>query len=372
MKAPRARKRRAAAPLLVAVLLVGASGCGRRAPSPVPVPPTPSRAVPGYEQLADSIAALDTTGLAGRRIAIDPGHGGWFRGALGVNGLTEAEVNLAVALNLRDLLAARGAVVFLTRDRDRDFLTASDSTLRTDLIERSRLANAFGPDLFVSIHHNADAGGTHDVNETQTYYKLGDDGPSLDVAQDVHRALVRNVGIRPHKVVPGNYLVLRQSEAPGILTETSYITFPEVEKRLRSPEKQLLEAQALLIGIARYFARRVPAIETFEAFDPEGPPEDSVFVAGMPRLRAWVRGEFDEVRLDVDGVAVSPERRANRLEWRNPVPWSAGDHEARLLVRLSGVGSARERRVRFTISPATARLRASLWPDEPVARGGIG
>jgi N-acetylmuramoyl-L-alanine amidase len=115
----------------------------------------------------------------------------------------------------------------------------------------------------------------------------------------------------------------------------------------------------------------VPVIETFEAFDPQGPPEDSVFVAGMPRLRAWVRGEFDEVRLDVDGVAVSPERRANRLEWRSPGPWSAGVHEARLRVRLSGVGSARERRVRFTVSPATARLRASRWPDEPVPPGGI-
>src|SRR5207237_4416568 len=120
----------------------------------------------------------------------------------------EAEVNLDVAERLRDRLERAQAQVLLTRDRDRDFLTPEDSTLRLDLAERVRLAQAFAPDLFVSVHHNADAGGRHDVNETQVYYRLGDEGPSLDVAQDVHRALVRNIGIEIHKVAPGNYYVL--------------------------------------------------------------------------------------------------------------------------------------------------------------------
>ena len=368
--APRARTRRVAALPVLAALLIGPAGCARRGPGPPPPPPAARRAVPGYERLADSLAAVDTRGIAGRRIALDPGHGGFFRGALGVNGLTEAEVNLAVALKLRDLLTAHGAAVLLTRDRNRDFLSPGDSALRTDLLERARLANAFGPDLFVSIHHNADAAGTHDVNETQTYYKLGDDGPSLDVAQDVHRALVRNVGIRPHKVVPGNYLVLRASEAPALLTETSYITFPEVEARLRLPEKQQLEAEALFIGLARYFSRPVPAVATLEAFDPGAPGEDSVFTRGDPRIRARVQGEFDHAELEVDGRLERPERSLDRLAWRPERPWSPGEHEVRLSVRLSGVGSARDRRLRFTVAPVTARLGAALWPGAPDPQGG--
>src|SRR5262249_25427870 len=154
-------------------------------------------------------ASVDTTAVRGRRIVLDPGHGGVFRGALGVHGLTEAEVNLGVALHLRGLLEARGAQVLMTRTDDRDFLTPADSSLRSDLAERVRIAGAFHPDLFVSVHHNADARGAHDVNSTQTYYKLGDEGPSLDAAQSVHRFLVRNLGIAEQRILPGNYYVLR-------------------------------------------------------------------------------------------------------------------------------------------------------------------
>src|SRR4030067_824507 len=75
--------------------------------------------------------------------------------------------------------------------------------------ERVRLANAFAPDLFVSIHHNADARGAHDVNETQTYYKLGDEGPSLEAAESGHRFLGGNLGIRAQRIVPRHFFVQR-------------------------------------------------------------------------------------------------------------------------------------------------------------------
>ena len=167
-----ARRARSLAALAIAALSVGLGGCAGVAPQaqvqPQPAPVRPARPRPGYEHLADSLAALDSTALVGRRIALDPGHGGFFKGSLGVHGLTEAEVNLAVALKLRDLLAVRGAQVLLTRSSDRDYLSPADSSLRSDLAERARLANAWGPDLFLSIHHNADPGGAHDVNSRVT------------------------------------------------------------------------------------------------------------------------------------------------------------------------------------------------------------
>src|SRR5262245_17888687 len=258
-----------ALPLLLAFT---AHGC-----APVTVPPSPSRPLPskspsarsrplpGYNQRVDDFSAVDTTSLRGRRIALDPGHGGFFRGALGVHGLTEAEVNLGVALDLRGLLEARGAQVVMTRTDDRDFLTTADSSLRSDLAERVRIAAAFHPDLFVSVHHNADARGAHDVNATQTYYKLGDDGASLDAAQSVHRFLVRNLGIADQRILPGNYDVLRNSDAPAILTESSYITNPDVESKLALAAKQRLEAEALYLGLAHYFARPRPEIEQLVA-----------------------------------------------------------------------------------------------------------
>src|SRR4030067_518239 len=165
---------------LLAALALG--GCA--AVSPGPPRSAATRPLPGYDRRVDALAAADSAALAGRRIVLDPGHGGIFRGALGVGGLTEAEVNLGVALFLRGLLEARGAEVRMTRTDDRDFLSPADSSLRSDLAERVRIANAFAPDLFVSIHHNADPRGAHDVNETQTHYKLADQGPPLDARSE--------------------------------------------------------------------------------------------------------------------------------------------------------------------------------------------
>src|SRR5690349_24399648 len=76
--------------------LAALSGCAT-APSR---PPTP-RPAPGYVSRVDELNSVDASGLSGKRIALDPGHGGFFKGALGVHGLTEAEVNLGVALHLK-------------------------------------------------------------------------------------------------------------------------------------------------------------------------------------------------------------------------------------------------------------------------------
>ncbi len=382
---PLPRPRRAALALALAALAAAfaLAGCapGANAPAPRPAPPPAAprgtaapaprpRPAAGYVARRDSLPPADSTLLAGRRIAIDPGHGGFFRGCLGVNGLTEAEVNLAVALDLRALLAARGATVFMTRTTDRDFLTRSDSTLKSDLAERARLANAFRPDLFVSIHHNADPGGLHDVNETQTYYQLGDEGPSYDAGADVHRALVRNLGIETQKLLPGNFSVVRNSEAPALLTESSYLTNPDVEAKLATPEARALEAEALLVGIARFFARKAPAIERF-GLDASCPICPSYpLTRGLPTLTARVRGTFDEVELVVDGTRVAPNVAGDSLWWTPPSPLVSGGHAAQLAVRLAGEGGSRRVPLAFRCDKGVERLEADVAGDGFVPDGG--
>ena len=255
----RPRAARAARDVALVVVLFAAAfvaGCGPPARGPTVV--TPPRPAPkaGYDGRRDSLDTVDPRVLRGRKIVLDPGHGGWFPGTVGVHGLTEKEVNLAVALELRALLTAAGAEVLMTRETDRDFLVPTDSTLRSDLAERVKIANAWAPDLFVSIHHNADAAGAHDVNETQTYYQLGDEGPSYDVAQDIFRAITRNLGIEVSKMIPGNFFVVRNSEAPALLTEASFLTYPPTEAKLRTPAARRLEAEILYLGIRR---SRVPS-----------------------------------------------------------------------------------------------------------------
>ena len=183
----------------------------------------------------------------------------------------------------------------------------------------------------------------------------------------MHRALVRNVGIRTNKVVPGNFYVLRTSTAPALLTECSYITNPDVEGRLRLPEKQELEAQALFVGLARYFARRVPVIEGFEAhwpFDSHGSP----FNTESPALRATVRGAFDQVRMTLDGQEVAPLRSGARLDWGPATPLACGPHRATLRVALAGEGSSREQSLEFRVAPGPGSVSAS-FPDQVIWDG---
>ncbi|MEO5987742.1 MAG: N-acetylmuramoyl-L-alanine amidase [Candidatus Eisenbacteria bacterium] len=307
---------------------------------PATRPAAASRPRAGYVARVDSLDSVDARVVQGRRIVLDPGHGGFFPGSIGVNGLTEAEVNLGVALRLRDLLVARGAQVLLTRATDRDFLTPADSALRADLAMRVELANAFHPDVFLSIHHNADAAGAHDRNETQTYYKLGDDGPAFELGEDVHAAMARNLGIEIARLLPGNFFVVRGSNAPALLSEASYLTNPDVEARLRTPEARQLEAEALYLGIARWFARKRPEFAEVALVGGSG-DSDTLLSVGRPIVAARLAGAFDEVNVWFDGVAASVDRAQDRI-WAQPAtPLAAGRHEVVLRARLATEGSAR-------------------------------
>jgi len=332
-------------------------GCAaRRAVTEQPVGPPVVKKGPaaGYDGRRDSLDSVDASVLRGKRIVLDPGHGGFFPGTTGVGGLTEKEVNLGVALVLRDLLVAGGAQVTMTRDADRDFLSPADSSLRADLAARVAIANAAAPDLFVSVHHNADPGGSHDVNETQTYYQLGDEGASYDAAQDLFRALTRNLGIEVTKMIPGNFYVVRNTDAPALLTEVSYLTYPPTEEKLRTPAARKLEAEVLYLGITRWFMRRAPRLASFAALDAAGRP-DTAFTA-TPRLVAGIDGAFDAATMRIDGEPVPTVVTGGRIEWSGTPPLAGGDHAASLSARFAGEGAARARKLRFHVAKPPANL----------------
>lgn len=240
--------------LALGILLVQLVGCATRT-TPAATDPVP---IAGYLGLQEEFGNLDFSSLGNRSIVIDPGHGGFYRGALGPEGLTEAEVNLGVALYLRGLLEWAGAQVHLTRTADYDFLTPADSTLAGDLAFRSSFTDSLQPDIFLSIHHNSTASKDPDINETQTYYPLGDDGASLDLARSIHRHLVLNLEITPAKILPGNFHVLRHAKVPAVLGEPSMISNPVMEGRLSLAASHELEAQAYFLGLLDYFSAGQP------------------------------------------------------------------------------------------------------------------
>jgi N-acetylmuramoyl-L-alanine amidase len=177
--------------------------------------------------------------LRGRLIAVDPGHPPG--GAMGPTGLREAEANLAVALALRRLLEAAGARVVMTR--------LTDSPV--ELSPRVAFAERAGAELLVSIHNNALPDGINPfINSgTSVYYNQPRGVP---LARAIQAALLRRLGLRDLGIGRGDLALVRGTWMPSVLTEGLFMSLPDQEAALRSPEGQRLYAQAVADGVRAY------------------------------------------------------------------------------------------------------------------------
>ncbi|MFH0778127.1 MAG: N-acetylmuramoyl-L-alanine amidase [Candidatus Eisenbacteria bacterium] len=319
---------------------------------------------------------LDTSCLRGKRVVLDPGHGGSFTGAMGRGGLKESDVNLGVALYLWGLLREAGAEVLLTRSSDRDFLAGQNETLRDDLYRRTELAKSFNPDVFLSLHHNADISGARTKNQIETYFKLLDEGPSRDIAVLIQSRLAEGLQIPESHVLPGNYYVLRNAACPAVLGEPSYLTNPWVEKKLRLAEKQLLEAQAYFLALLDYFGRGVPHIASITPCDTLIQDDRPVFSAAVLSPEAGIDSNSATCRIDGNPTRARISPGGDSISARSPYSLSEGTHVVCFSCRnLNGNASA-ERccTLRVALEPiqiCLSAVPASLPHSGPVLMRGI-
>ncbi|RMH72541.1 MAG: hypothetical protein D6675_04380 [Gemmatimonadetes bacterium] len=262
--------------ILLLILLAMIISC---APRPVVIqnePPIlhgnpPRRIVPERQHLPRA--------LMGKKIVIDPGHGGKFPGAIGESGLRECDVNLAVALLLADRLQSAGAAVILTRLKD---VHLADE-LREDLQYRCDVAQKKAADLFVSIHHNSLPERLPSFNQTETYYQLRDPGSSRDLAASIHYHLLKALDSQDGGLIPGNQYVIRNVTCTAILGEAVYLSNRRMERKLRNPRFLQQEADAYFNGIWEYFARRIPVIEAVS------PADSAVIFTSQPLISGYIR-----------------------------------------------------------------------------------
>lgn len=180
--------------------------------------------------------------LRGLLIAVDPGHPP--AGATGPTGLTEAEVNLAIALRLRDLLEGAGARVLMTRT---DMSPLS-------LVERTTMATNAGGHLLISVHNNAFPDGVNPFrnNGTSVYYNHPH---SLELARSLQEALLEEFGLRDLGIGRADLALTRPTWMPAVLTESFFMMIPQQEAALRDPEVQERIARAHLRGIEEFLRR---------------------------------------------------------------------------------------------------------------------
>jgi len=207
----------------------------------------------GYFQYANS--AVQTFGLAtaSKTIIIDPGHGGFDPGKTGTTGVHEKEINLNIALKLRDYLEQSGAYVIMTRTEDVD-LDGDDTKQRkkADMMNRSQRVNDSNGDIMVSIHQNSFPQAK--VRGGQVFF-YKDSGNGQVLAQHIQKAIQTHADEENKRVAKhnGDYYILRTTKIPAVIVECGFLTNLEEERKLNTDQYQEKMAWAIYIGIIEYF-----------------------------------------------------------------------------------------------------------------------
>ena len=203
-----------------------------------------------YPDRIHNIRAREFQPLRGKRIMVDPGHGGGDHGAIGPTGKTEKSVNLGVSLLLRDKLQDLGAEVRMTRDTDRK-VSHPDATQQEELRARVKLANEWPAQVYVSVHSNSAANPA--AHGTETYHSRNASRKSREMAANVNEEMVKATGFRNRGVKAANFHVIKNTHMPAVLVETGFISNPVEEGHLTDPAMQEKMAQAISNGVEQTF-----------------------------------------------------------------------------------------------------------------------
>ena len=174
------------------------------------------------------------------KIVLDPGHSGDAEPGACAAGLHEADLVLSITRRLRRRLLAAGHEVRLTRDRAID---------DAELSWRAELANAWGAEVFISLHVNAAL--SPDAEGTEVYHFPGSvAGEAL--ASAIQASLVAQLHTDDRGVKAANFAVLRETVCPAALIETAFVSNAADRALLSGAASQEAFTVAIAAGVAQY------------------------------------------------------------------------------------------------------------------------
>lgn len=185
-------------------------------------------------------------------IVIDPGHGGRDPGKVGVDNLLEKDINLSIALRLKNLLEQNDIKVVMSRTEDVGLYSETDSNKkRADLNNRIHLIHNSGADLAVSIHQNSFGDGS--IKGAQAFFHSeSKEGRRLaEILQEQIKETIRDGNHRKAKA-NSNYYMLKFTKCPLVIVECGFVSNYEEAKLLSDENYQEKMAWAIHLGIMRY------------------------------------------------------------------------------------------------------------------------
>lgn len=188
-------------------------------------------------------------------IIIDPGHGGVDGGAVGVDGTVEKDINLKIALRLRDVLTNAGFTVIMTRDTDISIHSSSANTIRekkvSDLKNRLAMTELYPDSILISIHQNTLD--NHSVTGAQVFYSPNDPGSAV-LAQYVQDEFNKNIQTKNKEIKPAgkNLYLFYNADNTAILAECGFLSNSGEEALLNTSEHQDKIVYSIYSGLLRY------------------------------------------------------------------------------------------------------------------------
>ena len=185
-------------------------------------------------------------------IVIDAGHGGSDPGKVGESGVLEKDINLSIAVKLRNRLEQKGFRVVMTRETDAGLYSENaDNKKREDMQVRVRMISEAEPDFVVSIHQNSfpDVG----CKGAQVFY-YKDSEKSKKLAEILQKAFPEVLGDGNTRQAKANsdYYLLRKTTCPIVIAECGFLSNASEEALLRNDVYQEKVAEALCLGILQY------------------------------------------------------------------------------------------------------------------------
>ena len=274
----------ASADLAAPVARVAPISSAPNAPAPQDSPAPAAPAVPASPEIPGS--------LKGKKIVLDPGHGGTDRGAPGGK-LYEADINLAIARKAAELLRKEGAIVTLTRDSDALVLL------------QARAKFSVGQDLFLSVHVDSGMTVKSDARPfpVRVYFHAPKDAPAPAEAASLASVLAKSAGEQAGFVAPDGkiysmgFAVLRNAKCPAYLIDFGSMSFESDLAKLRDQAfldklaKGLVEGAkvALSGGTATVVVRPASSINAGSQVSPRVP--DATRAAAFAKLES----QLDEI-----------------------------------------------------------------------------
>lgn len=185
-------------------------------------------------------------------IVIDPGHGGNDPGKVGVNDALEKEINLKIAIRLKEYLESQGIEVVMTRETDQALYSeGAKNKKREDLNARVDIINSSDAALVISIHQNSYE--EQNCKGSQVfYYKGSEKGQKL--AECLKASMLTNVDGDNKRDIKANssYFLLKQSNSTVAIIECGFLSNPHEAELLATEAYQNKVAYGISEGVLSY------------------------------------------------------------------------------------------------------------------------